>query len=386
MEKRDFTSLSLASLPWLLFAALTTTSFAADIHKEFQVSSGKKLEMHLEAGGDITVTGWEKESVAVDVRLRGHDDEDCKVTFDQTAEGVVISSHHRGRNRNYSTSLHFDVKVPRKFDLDLDSKGGKFTIEGVEGNLEGTTMGGALELTELKGKINFHTMGGRITLTKSEVDGEVKTNGGKVLLENVVGNVNGHSMGGAVTYRNVTDRTGSSTGEVERISSMGGAINVSDAPHGADLSTMGGDIDVHSASQFVKAKTMGGDITIDKVDGWVHAETMGGDVNVTMVGNPSEGKRHVTISSKGGDIILTVPAGLSMDVDITVAYTDRSWSGSKAYTIESDFDLKEEHTQEWDHSDGTPRKYIYGTGTINGGKNKIRIETINGNVYLKKGK
>ena len=129
---------------------------------------------------------------------------------------------------------------------------------------------------------------------------------------------------------------------------------------------------------------MGGDISIDQVDGWVQAETMGGDVSVTMIGNPAEGKRDVTISSKGGDITLTVPPALSMDVDITLAYTDERWHDHKACHIESDFDLKEERTQNWDDDHGTPRKYIYGTGMIGGGKNKIRIETINGNVYLKK--
>ena len=359
---------------------------ASDLHKEINVAPGKSLQMDLNTGGDITIAGWDKESVSVDVWYRGRDDERCKVDIDETSSGVSISSRYTGWGRNHSTSLRFEISVPKKFNLDLDSRGGAFSISGVEGELEGTTMGGNMEFTGLKGKINFHTMGGKITLTKSEVDGEVKTNGGKVFLEDVVGNVNGHSMGGAVTYRNVTDRSGSGSGEVEKISSMGGAISVSDAPHGAEVSTMGGDIDVRSAAQFVKAKTMGGDINIDKVDGWVHAETMGGDVNVTMVGNPSEGKRDVTISSKGGDITLTVPPGLSMDVDITLAYTDQHWFGPKDNTIRSDFDIKQDRTNDWDYSEGSRRKYIYGTGSINGGKNKIRIETINGSVYLKKGK
>ena len=147
-----------------------------------------------------------------------------------------------------------------------------------------------------------------------------------------------------------------------------------------------GDVEIHSAAEFVRAKTMGGDIRIDEVDGAVSAETMGGDVNVTMIGNPSEKKRDVTISSKGGDITLTVPAGLSMDVDIRIAYTKESWFDRKGYRIESDFDLKEERTKDWDDDYGTPRKFIYGKGEIAGGKNKVRIETINGNVYLKKGK
>ncbi len=221
----------------LLLTALTVTAQAADIHKEFQVSPGKRLEMDLRTGGEIKIAGWDKNSVSIDVYFKGRDDREVKVDFDQTAEGVIVTSRYDGRHRNHSTSLRFDIKVPKKFDLDVDSKGGAISVDGVDGSLSGKTMGGELRLTHLKGKVNFHTMGGKISLTNSEVDGEVKTNGGKVLLEDVVGNVNGHSMGGAVTYRNVTDRAGKSTGEVVKITTMGGEINVSDAPHGADVST-----------------------------------------------------------------------------------------------------------------------------------------------------
>src|SRR6185436_19983527 len=162
----------------------------------------------------------------------------------------------------------------------------------------------------------------------------------------------GHSMGGNVEYRNVTDREGSSTGEVVKITTMGGEIDVDSAPHGAEVSTMGGDIRIHSAGEYVKAKTMGGDISIDKVDGAIKAETMGGDVDVTMVGNPAEKNRDVLLSSKGGDITLVVPAGLSMDVDIRLAYTRDSRHDSKSYRIESDFELKEERSKEWDDEYG----------------------------------
>jgi DUF4097 and DUF4098 domain-containing protein YvlB len=372
----------------MMFIGLATSLLLAeDLHKEFKTASGKKLIMNLESGGEITVVGWDKDVVSVDVHFLGGDDEDSKVSFDETAAGVEVYSEYSRRRRSHNSSPKFDVRVPKKYDLDLDSKGGAFNIAGVQGELEGTTMGGALELTQLKGTVNFKTMGGKIRLTKSEVDGEVKTNGGKVSLEDVIGNVNGHSMGGAVTYKNVSDRKGNSTGEEVRVTTMGGEINVDDAPHGADVSTMGGDVEVHSAAEFVKAKTMGGDIMIDQVDGWVRAETMGGDVNVTMTGDPAKGKRDVTISSKGGDITLVVPKGLSMDVDITIAYTNNSWHRErKEVHVESDFDLKQEKTNEWNDREGTPRKYIYATGSIAGGKNKININTINGSVYLKEGK
>jgi len=355
-------------------------------HQEFQVSSGKRLLVNIESGGAISISGWDKEVVSLDVERRGKDDEGCVVDAERTDMGVEISSRYEGRRHNSSTELRFVVHVPKTFDLDLETSGGAISIDNVSGKIDGETMGGGLDFTQLKGTVNFKTMGGKISLTKSEVDGEVSTNGGSVLLEDVVGNVKGHSMGGRVTYRNVTDRKGSSTGKAVVISTMGGEVNVDDAPNGADLNTMGGEIDVKRAGQFVKAKTMGGDITIGSIDGWVDAETMGGDVAVTMTGDPSKGKRDVRISSKGGDITLTVPDGLSMDVDITVART-REWgrrSRESTPRIESDFSLKQEESKDWDDREGSPRKYLYARGTIGDGTNKIRIETVDGNVYLKK--
>ena len=71
-----------------------------------------------------------------------------------------------------------------------------------------------------------------------------------------------------------------------------------------------------------------------------------------------------------------------MDVDITLSYTKDS---KHNYKIQSDFNLNQKTTSGWEYKNGSLRKYIYGTGNINGGKNKIVIETINGNVYLRKG-
>jgi DUF4097 and DUF4098 domain-containing protein YvlB len=164
---------------------------------------------------------------------------------------------------------------------------------------------------------------------------------------------------------------------------MGGSIEVDEAPGGANLDTKGGSIEVNRAAQFVKAETMGGSITIREIDGWVDASTMGGSVEVHMVGDPDKGRRDVFISSKGGDIELVVPSGLSMDFDIELAYTRDS---DRDYDIYSDFDLKKEKTKSWESRWGSKRKFIYGTGQHEDGKNKIKIATINGDIYIKEGR
>ena len=59
--------------------------------------------------------------------------------------------------------------------------------------------------------------------------------GGKVSIENVVGNVDGSSMGGNVTIKNLKRRDGTSIGKETHISTMGGAIELNNAPFGADV-------------------------------------------------------------------------------------------------------------------------------------------------------
>ncbi|MFI5251779.1 MAG: hypothetical protein ACHQQQ_05020 [Bacteroidota bacterium] len=372
-----------------IFAVFTLFSailYAADIEKEITVKSGEKLEMDLRTGGAIIVTGWDEEKVSVQVDLNGRDAKYTHVDIEKVSSGVSIVSDYERRRRSSSSNLEFRIKVPQKFDLELNTMGGEIRLENIEGTINGNTMGGELNLTHLKGAIDLKTMGGSITLTKSDVDGEVKTNGGTVLLRDVTGNVSGHSMGGSVTYDNVSDRAGKSTGKEVNISTMGGEINVDHAPFGANVNTMGGDISIHSVQKYVKAKTMGGNIEIDTIDGSINAQTMGGNVTATMVGDPVQGNRDVYISSKGGDITLVVPDALSMDVDISLAYTKNNdrWSEGAIPKIISDFDLKKDETDTWERDHGSARKYIYGKGTIAGGKNKIHIETINGDVHLKK--
>jgi DUF4097 and DUF4098 domain-containing protein YvlB len=187
-------------------------------------------------------------------------------------------------------------------------------------------------------------------------------------------------MGGEVSYRNVKRQDERNDAREVKISTMGGEIEVDDAPGGADVSTMGGEIRIRSAKKYVKAKTMGGEIKIDKIDGGVKATTMGGDIEVDMVGDPDQYDRDVVLSSMGGDIYLTVPAGLSMEFDIKLTLTRRT---SNDYKIISDFPIEVEKTGDWE--DSGSRRFIYGTGNVAGGKNKIRIDTVNGDIIIKKG-
>ncbi|MFH1198203.1 MAG: hypothetical protein V1720_21045 [bacterium] len=350
-----------------------------NIEKEFKAAPGQMLKIDLETGGSIEIMGWDKDLVKVTVLIDGRDTEDVEFEFEETTKGIEIISDYYGRNRNRSIDIELIVKVPKVFNIDFETAGGSVKIDGVEGELQGETMGGSLDLLNLKGNVSMTTMGGSIELSNCEIDGNVKTMGGSVSLENVIGDVDAETMGGSIEHKNVKGRI-DPDGKVVKLSTMGGSISVDEAPNGLNVKTMGGNIQIKSAGKFVEAETMGGQIEVEAVDGGIKAKTMGGDVYVTMIGDPAKGDRDVAISSMGGDIELTVPAGLSMNVDIEIAYTKKYEDDVE---IVSNFNIEQEKSKGWENDHGSKRKFLYGKATIGDGKNSIKIRTVNGVVKLK---
>jgi DUF4097 and DUF4098 domain-containing protein YvlB len=344
---------------------------------EFKSAPGKSLEVDMTTQYDITVTGWDKDLILVESDIEKGDDEEESLNFHHTNGNLKINSgfmDHGGSELN--------IRVPKTFDLDLATMGGDIRIENIEGEIVGKTMGGDLEFFDLKGSLEFTTMGGDVEVYNALISGELKTMGGDLDFENVAGTLKASTMGGDVSFRSSKkDMPKKDAGELQ-LSTMGGDIRVDSAPMGVSVNTMGGDIIIRSAGKYVKANTMGGDIDINEIDGSIKATTMGGEVNAQMVGDPDKGDRDVKLSSMGGSIRLTVPAGLSMDFDIKLTYTKQ---GKKQYTIQSDFPITLKESESWDYSQGSPKKYIFGSGQVAGGKNKIKIETINGDIVIKKG-
>ncbi|MHB0971483.1 MAG: DUF4097 family beta strand repeat-containing protein [Thermoanaerobaculia bacterium] len=348
-----------------LIAAILIALPLAAASRELKVSPGQLLEIDLNQHGAIEITGTDRNVVAVDSSK--------EVEISQSSRGVRVESNlMKGGGK-----MTLRVEVPRKFDVTIDTLGGGITINNVEGEIRGKTMGGKLTLGNLRGTLNLTTMGGNIELRDSVVEGSVETMGGQVLLKNVAGGVKGSSMGGNVIYDNVKGPEGS-TGKAVVISTMGGRIDVAAAPHGADVKTMGGAIEIKEAAEFVKASTMGGDIRVGGVAGSAKASTMGGDVDVTILpGGPRD--KDVDLSSMGGRITLTLPAGYSASFDVEITYTKNS---SRKYEIKSDFPMQITETPDWNYRAGAPRKFIRGTSTS--GAHTVKIRTVNGDVVIRK--
>jgi DUF4097 and DUF4098 domain-containing protein YvlB len=359
--------------------------------KEIKASAGQKIELKMKKGGSLKAEGWDNDVVRI-------------LCLDSANElggyGFKVSESQRGYKltvdyddeRSQTNNLVVRLMVPREFDIETNSAGGSISISDVSGKFEGRTGGGRITLSNLSGKVNLSTGGGYITVVDSDLDGKVSSGGGGGVMRNVTGNLKATSGGGVVSYENVRDKhgdlrgprgmstTGVSPGTV-MYSSAGGGIDLDEAPEGAMVRTGGGEIRIRNASRFVKANTGGGDIDIEIEDGYVVANTGAGDIEVEVEGGLGESRDGIDLSTGHGEITVTLPPDASIELDLELAYTRNS---SRNYEIECDFDLELEHTQEWDTSNGSPRKFIYGTASLNGGKHRVIIHNVNGDIRIRK--
>src|SRR5258705_7540189 len=215
------------------------------IQNEIDVSSGQKLILDLDTGGSVVISGWDKNSVFVKADMNGRDAQDCEFQMDKISGGVRIRSLYKGNSQSYSTAFHFELNVPKNFNVQLNSAGGAVKIVRLNGEMEGTTGGGEILIEDAKGKVNLSTGGGEINILRSQVDGDVNTGSGDIHFDDVKGDINESTGSGSVI------RNGKSKGHVKpaslhekqgelRIEKAGGDIDVDDAPNGIRANTGGG--------------------------------------------------------------------------------------------------------------------------------------------------
>ena len=88
------------------------------------------------------------------------------------------------------------------------------------------------------------------------------------------------------------------------------------------------------------------------------------------------------MTSGKGQVVLVLPSDLNATLELETAYTDNF--GRKTRIV-SDWPLNVTETNNWDDSQGTPRKYVRVRQKIGSGGGLIRVRTVNGNVVLKRG-
>ncbi len=330
--------------------------------KSFTVAKGGQLEVNV-SGGDIALNTWEKDEVAVVVD--GIDEEDMDyVKITQSGNTVRVDYRPRW---NSSGDVLFKISLPAQFDADVRTSGGNIEVRGtMKGKLTGSTSGGDIRTGDIEGTMDMKTSGGDIKLGTVSGEAEVKTSGGDIKVEKVGKSLKASTAGGDVEVGDV--------GGDAVLSTSGGEVKVGKVSGSATLKTAGGDIELRSASGIVEAKTAGGNIRLENITGSIDAKTAGGDVVAELI--PS-GKGPSELRSSGGNVILSIPSNAKATIEATIQLRDGWGRRQEKYDIHSDF-KEESKTNDEDAQE------IHAVYRLNGGGDRITIETTNGNIELRK--
>ena len=375
----------------LVFATAAAAEFQGD--REFDASSGGTLILDLEAGGSVSITGHGGSGITVSYSVSGPSADDCSVefVFRENADELKIITDYTDRGSSHSSTIRFDIRVPSQFDIELDSMGGSLSIDGVEGEFRGKTMGGALTLHDVRGEAQPDHDGRADPADRLRAGRQPEDHGRRGAVRERRRRRHGSSMGGNVRYKNVQRRGGQAgspdrlseideaTADTVQISTMGGAIKVEEAPEGANLHTMGGEI----RGRRRRALRAGQD------HGRGHPHRVGGRLGQ----GDHDGRRHRRDRDRHRR---------RRRVELHAPATSRStcppaspwnWSWRSPTPATAGRTIASTHPSisrscgrgEWDYDNGSPRKFIRASGS-NGGANRVKIETINGNITIVEGR
>jgi DUF4097 and DUF4098 domain-containing protein YvlB len=213
----------------------------------------------------------------------------------------------------------------------------------IAGDFLSTSGTSSYRIGDVSGRVKILTHSGEIQIGSAGAGADVKTLGGDIEIGPVKGDFAAQTL----------------AGNVRAISVVGKAL----------VETSGGDIRIGRVGGGLLARTGGGDIVVPVVLGAVNARTAGGDVRIAVASRQL--REGISIQSGGGDVDLTLPADFRGSLDLTVTDAD-----PEETSIRSDF--PEVAISRRDNT-------VTGTGAVNGGGEKVRVQTTSGTIRLRRG-
>ena len=114
-----------------------------------------------------------------------------------------------------------EVSVPARFSVDVQTRGGRVEIRGVDGEVDARSQGGHLVFRDVRGPIDARTSGGSIDVSGCRGAVDVATSRGSIEIQDVEGPVSAHARGGRIV---VLDAAGELL-----LHSAGGSIQIGHA-------------------------------------------------------------------------------------------------------------------------------------------------------------
>ncbi|MEO7988459.1 MAG: DUF4097 family beta strand repeat-containing protein [Chryseolinea sp.] len=150
----------------------------------------------------------------------------------------------------------------------------------------------------------LRTSDGNISIKGFTKDQKCKTSDGNLNITDIVGSVVASTSDGNINVNNVT-------GSVE-VKSSDGNIVIDNVKGDTKIGTSDGNLVLNNISGNTVAKTSDGDIKFENIAGSLTASTSDGNVSGNMLALSKE----LTVRTGDGNIAVTIPGNLGLDLDI----------------------------------------------------------------------
>ena len=239
----------------------------ARIERTVAVPSGTKFVLDTD-GGSVVVRGTSRSDASVVVTSPSGDLESrITVEVKQVGDEVrVVSRRKRGGGSSWfglfgtsRTSPRFEVEVPQRTPVRVDTSGGQVQASALRADASLETSGGAIRVTDHVGRLAASTSGGPIRLERVRGSATVETSGGRIEARDIDGALRAMTSGGSIEIAGVT-------GDV-RAETSGGSIRIHDAGGRIEAETSGGSVE----ASFRRGNARGGSL-----------ESAGGSVRVAL--------------------------------------------------------------------------------------------------------
>src|SRR5271157_593536 len=361
---------------------------------EFEAPAKEGARLLLRAdNGAVSIRPVPGDKVSCTVTLRAYTSDEGKArrlfdTFQLTARsveagGVYITSQSPRRERHGANiRVHFQISVPQRYNLDVETQGGDITVEApLEGEVRLTTAGGDVRSSDLTGPVRIETAGGGISLGRIGGDLTARTAGGAIRVGEVKGDAVLETSGGEIV-------TGPVAGTL-KAETAGGDIVVGGATGQVVAQTAGGQIQIGPTGGSVRAETAGGSIRLQGARGRVVAETAGGSIDLIEVESAVRASTAAgsilaefsctrktfgpsRLETSMGDVFVYLPTNVALTIDAAI-------DTAAGRQIRSDFPLD----IQGDKEELVPST-LRGHGTLNGGGEILNIRTVAGNIEIRK--
>ena len=165
--------------------------------------------------GRVTITASDRTDVAIDAMRRGERDSLDRSRLDIHTDGstLVIEANQSDYSwlgwsrRNRIVETEFDIKVPRKVNLDINVFSSPVTVTGVEGSHKIHGFSSKLQIEDVTGSVQAHTFSGSVEIrAKTWVENQ------SIDVDTFSGNVQLHvpdNARGSVTFNSFSGRLNS---------------------------------------------------------------------------------------------------------------------------------------------------------------------------------